>query len=193
MQRERNGTENKNPQTLLRLNSKVMKEWKRIGWKPCNHTTVETTVEHFTCQQSDVGCRQHPLMQSNLYLQGITACMNGLFFINRSHPLLKHLIQDYAVNLFLQTSKASLHSFWSFDGIMLVMWGFQFQGQVNGIKFCVQWITQSNIFSCLHSSAAWVLKRKVTGNQKHVHFGCSIGETDTVCCNSTGKVFSCTL
>lgn len=77
-----------------------MKEWKKtIDWKASDHKTVQTTVEHFTHQQSEMKNVDNILLckATCIYLQGTTVCM--AFFNNRSHPFLENLIQDYAENL----------------------------------------------------------------------------------------------
>lgn len=122
--------------------------WIHRSWKvekPSDHKT-QHTVEPFTCQQFDMRDVYNILfIQGNLCIQGITVCMNGLFLLTPP-TFARGFDSGLCCESFSQTSKATLHSFWSFDGIMLVMWGFQFQGQVNCIKSCVQWITQSTVF-----------------------------------------------
>lgn len=80
-----------------------------------------------------------------------------------------------------------------FVAIIPVMWGFQFQGQVDGIKCSVLWITESNFFfffpPCLLSRCSVGFKRgKWQRLLKNVHFSSSINRPSVcVCvfCNST--------
>lgn len=125
-------------------------------------------------------------------------CMNGLFLLTALTPppplLLKHSIQDYAANLSRRLQRPfSIH-----PGLLMALCRFcevfQFQGQVNGIKYCMQLITQANVFPCCSSvgfeKEKWQehIKKKYIKKIKNVHFGSNISQTDGMCCKCAGRV-----
>lgn len=125
-----------------------MKESKTKGWNP-----VQTTVEHFTCQQSDMWDVDNILLckASCTFIRG---WMNSLFYYP---PVSQAFDSGLSAS---QTSKGTLHTFGSLDVTLLVLWGFPFQWQ------CVQEINQFNVL-LVRTARSYVKSEKHPGWVQH--------------------------
>lgn len=129
-----------------------MKEWKKqstTGWKtPAIFKQRGPEQSTSRVNKSDTRDIRQQLLyaEQTCISKARQLCINGLFLLTAPPPpLLKHSIQDYAANLSRRLQRPlSIH-----PGLLMALCRFcevfQFQGQVNGIKYCMQLITQSNV------------------------------------------------
>lgn len=138
-----------------------------------------TAVERLTWQQSDIND-----VDKILLCNGIMVCMNG-----RAHyPFspFAHPFQHYALNLLHRLQRLLLIHSGALLALYLLCEASSFKGRYMVLR-TVQWITQCSVCSVCEALQRGLLKGKVTGTHKNVHFGSSISRQTACVVNMLAK------
>lgn len=113
-------------------------------------------------------------------------------FINHSHLLLKHLIQDYAVNLFHRLQRRLFIHFGLLRALCWLCEVSSFKDRKRVLSIAGNGLL-SLIFSLFAQQCSAGFDEESYSKSEKYPLVSSISETDTLCCNSADKIFSSTL